>query len=120
MTKTELKEILRYYAQISKSTEVDKAQVVIKRYRSEIHIDSEWVKGVNCGINELLKSESEIVRKIIEFSYIKGYKDRKVVMHLPISDSSFYRLKKDIEEKIYELCIIYGCVTEDDILKSII
>ena len=79
-----------------------------------------WIRGVERCINELLKTDSDTVRQIIEFSYIKGCKDREVIMRLPVSDSGYYRIKRYIEEKIYELCIVYGYVTEEDILRNFI
>ncbi|MGN1099809.1 MAG: hypothetical protein ACI4S9_05650 [Christensenellales bacterium] len=37
---------------------------------------------------------------------------------LPISESGYYRLKREIENKIYELYIVDGDVTQDEILKE--
>ena len=119
MTKGELKQVLKDYAVIRNSIESENAVVVIKRYRNELHFKlPPWIRGVERGIIELLKTESSLVRQIIELSYIKGCKDRDVIMRLPVSDSGYYRIKRYIEEKIYELCIVYGYVTEDDILRN--
>ena len=119
MTKAELKRVLKEYAAIRNSIEVENAVVIIKRYRSELRIELQpWIRGVERGIDILLKTESEIVRRIIQLSYIKGYKDREVIMRLPVSDSGYYRIKKYIEEKIYELCIVYSYVTEEDIVAN--
>ena len=119
MTKSELKQVLKDYAVIRNSIDAANAIVVIKRYRNEFRTTLQpWVRGVERAINELLKTESDTVRQTIEFSYIKGYKDREVIMRLPVSDSGYYRIKRYIEEKIYELCIVYGYVTEEDILQN--
>lgn len=119
MTKAELKTVLRDYAAIQNAIGIENAQVCIKRYRTELHIRlPSWVSGVKRSINELLKTESDTVRKIVELSYIKGCKDREAIMRLPVSDSGYYRIKRHIEEKIYELCILYGYVTAEDILRD--
>ena len=118
MTKSDLKEILKDYSVIQKSIGNENTQVHIKRYRKELCIElPPWIRGVECSINKLLKSENDFVCKIIELSYIKGCKDREIIMQLPISDSGYYRMKRYIEEKIYELCIVYGYVSEEDVLR---
>jgi hypothetical protein len=119
VTRAELKQILKDYAVIRDSVEKGNTFVVIKRYRSKLPVQlPPWVSGVRRGISELLKTECDTVREIIKLSYFKGCKDREVIMRLPVSDSGYYRIKRYIEEKIYELCIVYGYVSEQDILRN--
>ena len=62
--------------------------------------------------------ENEIVKEIIEKVYRKGADDKVLLSGLPVTESGYYRLKRKLEGKIYELYIVRGDVTQDEILSN--
>lgn len=121
MTKLELKRILSLYSKIRRAVLIGESTAVIEKYgrKKSIEIPS-WAYGIEKSICSIMRSGDEIVRQITEKLYLKGYKDHEVYMDLPVSESGFYRIKKSIEERIYEMCIVYGYVTENEIISNII
>ena len=121
MTKLELKRILSFYSKIRRSVIMGESTAVIEKYgRKKIVEIPPWGFGIERSIRSIMKTSDPIVCKIAEQLYLKGYKDHEVYVNLPISVSGFYRIKKSIEERIYEMCIVYGYVTENEIISNII
>ncbi len=119
MTKPELKELLKIYSKIRDAVINGDSRVVIKRYRGDLCINvPPWAKSVEKGICELLDTENELIKNVIDLSYIKGLKDKEILTRLPLSESGYYRLKNYIEEKIFQLCIVFGYVTKADVLSE--
>ncbi len=119
MTKNELKKYLMLYSKISKFAEENHSVCVIKRWGRKQKIDiPEWVDKLP-EIFEIIESENNfLLTSVIEKAYKKGINDRVIITELPVTESGYYRLKRKIEDKIYQLLILYNCVSEEDILNN--
>lgn len=119
MTKRELKKILLIYPKIRRAVLENKSYAGIERYgrKRVIEIPS-WAKLIEKSIESIMQIGDKVVCTIVEQAYLKGCRDREIYMRLPISESSYYRIKRDIEGRIYEMCIVNGYVTEEDILEN--
>ena len=119
MTKYRLKEFLLIYPKVRKTVLQGKEIAVIEKYRRKKEIEiPEWAKAVEAGLKSIASAEDGLIAEIIEMSYFQGLKDREIIVKLPVSDSGFYRIKKGIEEKLYELLIDCGFVETEEILKN--
>ena len=120
MTKKELKYFLKLYPTIEKAIEnkVSKIEILIYGRKKKIEIPL-WVHKLTDIFTQIIESEdNSLVSHIIEKAYKRGEDDRKVILRLPISESGYYRLKRRIEEKIYELYIVDGDVNQEEILNN--
>ena len=78
-----------------------------------------WAWKIEEVFQKIITTENNcIVNKIIDKVYRQGMEDKSVFLDLPITESGYYRLKRKLEEKIYELYISSGEVTEEEILKN--
>lgn len=97
-----------------------KTNSTIKLYgrRKEVKIPT-WLFELESIFSEMiLNEEDDIISKIIDESYKKGNNDRWIISSLPITESGYYRIKRKIEEKIYEIYIFKGYVSQSEIKKN--
>ena len=59
------------------------------------------------------------IKKIIQYYYIKKYSDRRVLHELYCSESTYYKLKHYICERILALCACNGLVDEKEIVFNL-
>ena len=120
MNKKDIKHYLKYYSQIVRATETGKEYITISGRRTSQKLKlPEWTKKLNEYVQIILTSETDpIVKRLIQYSIIAGKSDREVLVRLPISEGSYYRLKRMFVERIYELYIYDGFLSREEILKE--
>lgn len=120
MTKRELKEFLTIYPLIKSELDKKQKSIMIKRYGRSKKIEvPQWGYEIKAVLQTIMKTEGDVyIKKIIKENFLRGRKDKSLLMDLPITESSYYRIKRHIEEKVYELYIIKGYVTEEEILQN--
>lgn len=64
------------------------------------------------------QTENYTIREIIRRSIEQGEKDLKVWQSVAVSESAYYRWKKQIVEKIYNLYVLAGDVKMEEILEE--
>lgn len=119
MTKAELIYILQRYRFISKELNGDKKQIIfyVGNRKEVIDID-EQVRTVFSVIDDIMENETPLIVKFMTYWLKYGYSDEAIIMKLPLSRSSFYRIKRTIENKIYQCCILRGLVTYEELLND--
>lgn len=119
VNKGDLKKLLAVYPKIRSAVIAGKTKTQILQYGRKKSFDIPNYAGtVEKSLQYFLQCSDEIIRQITDQVYIHGYNDRAVFIRLPISESSFYRIKKAIEEKIFGMCILAGYVSEEEILSN--
>lgn len=120
MLRKELKIYVKYYSKVVRAIKEDRREITIGRYgQKKTLVFPEWTKRLEEYIQEILMGESSLVaQKIINESVIKGKADWKVMLDVSVSESSYYRVKRTIIERIYELYISEGLVTREEILQE--
>ena len=121
MTKSDLKQILSVYPKIRNAIIKGKKQVSIIKYRRKKNIEiADRIKSFENYFNVLIKNENAVIAEIIDKAYFQGLKATEIIMNSPISECGYYRIKKSIEEKIYELLIADGFVTKNEIINNVL
>lgn len=120
MLREELKIYLKYYPKVVRAIKERRQEITIGRYGQKKTIAfPEWTKRLEGYVEEVLKGESSpTAQEIIRESVMKGRADWKVMLDISISESSYYRMKRMITERIYELYISEGMVTREEILQE--
>lgn len=120
MRKAELKRILQLYHQISREIHEKQSEAIKEHYGRKYRIKiPEWAWRLETFINEVVETEEdEYFTKIMIDSYVKGKSDKAILAENPISESTFYRWKRKVEEKLYELYIAEGLVSKDEIMDN--
>ena len=120
--KAELKEYLQIYSKIVTAIKGGKANTCIYRNnRKQKIIFKEWAYRMPEYISEIKQAEKDaLLSEVIEKSVVAGKSDREVLSDMPISESSYYRNKGKFEEKLYELFIVDGYVSREEIIKNTI
>ena len=120
MTKAELKRILQLYNQISREIFERKDKAIRRHYgRKYIILIPTWAHLLTDFIKEVINQEDDIYfSKVISDCYLKGKKDKIILSENPVSESTFYRWKRKFEEKLYELYILEGYVTKNEIIDN--
>ena len=120
MKKIELKELLQIYSKVYVALSCEKAYTQIKccdHVRKVVF--PEWAYKLPQYIEEIIKSENNpMLTYIIRESVIYGKTDKKTLMEVPLSESSYYRYKRKFENKLYELFVVAGYVTREEILSA--
>lgn len=120
MKKSSLRKFLNSYYLIITAIKEKRhdAEVLLYGRRKRINIPN-WCWKIEDIFQKIQVAENNfIVNEIIEKVYRQGEEDKSVFIDLPITESGYYRLKRKLEEKIYELYIVSGDVAEEDILKN--
>ena len=120
MKKEELKKILQIYNKVREALIGGKAYAQVK---SGDHVRkiafSEWAYKLPQYIEEIINNENDpLFTDMIRKSVVLGKTDRKVLQELPLSESSYYRYKHKFENRLYELFIVSGYVTREEILST--
>lgn len=119
MKKSELKNFVQIYAEI-KNALIKRSDVVeiIKRNRKvRVKIKS-WMYKFPEFLNLVEKSENHTVREIIRRNIENGEKDLTIWQSVALSESTYYRWKKQIVDKIYNLYVLAGDVRLEEILEG--
>ena len=108
MTKSELKHFLKMYHLLigSVSNKMSETDVIQYGRKKKKKIPTWLLKIEDIFIKITATEENFLVEQIIEKSYRQGESDKWLMSRLPISESGYYRLKREIENKIYELYIV--------------
>lgn len=120
MKKSSLRKFLNSYHFIIESVREKRRETEIQLYgrRKRISIP-DWSWKIEEIFQKIIAAENNfIVNEIIDKVYRQGEEDKSVFLDLPITESGYYRLKRKLEEKIYELYIVSGDVAEEEILKN--
>lgn len=119
MKKSELKQCLQVYVDIEKELKGHNTTSVTRcnRRKRQIVIKP-WMYKLPEFLILIEDSENHIIRQIIKQSIKRGEKDKKVLCSIPVSESTYYRWKRQIVDKIYELYILSNDVTEEEILSE--
>lgn len=116
MTKKEIKTYLLHYNKIKGDLLKLKDKTIIN---NKTFILYPWVYKLPNIINQILESEDSIIAKnLINESIILGKLDKFVQLNLAISESTYYRLKHKIIEKIFNIYIFYQDVSLQEILNE--
>ena len=120
MKKSSLRKFLNSYYLIIESVKEKRGETELLLYgrRKRISIP-DWCWRIEEIFQKITVAENNfIVNEIIDKVYRQGVGDKSVFLDLPITESGYYRLKRKLEEKIYELYISSGDVDEEEILKN--
>ena len=119
MKKSELKNFVQIYAEI-KNTLIKRSDVVeiIKRNRKVRVKIKPWMYKFPEFLNLVEKSENHTVREIIRRNIENGEKDLTIWQSVALSESTYYRWKKQIGDKIYNLYVLAGDVRLEEILEG--
>ena len=120
MIKKELKHYLNMYPMIRTGAEKKSSSIETEIYGRKRMIETPmWTYNLEETLAKITESEKDIIiSQIIEQVYRQGETDKRLITRLPVTESGYYRLKRKIEEKIYELYIVNGSVTENEILSN--
>lgn len=120
MKKEELKYCLQNYPEIEEALKARKAMLAITRSgRKKTVKILPWMYRLPECLEQIMQSEPNVfVRRMINESVIKGKRDKEVIRKLPISESTYYRWKVRLTEKIYAMYISMGEVTQEEILAK--
>lgn len=118
MTKKMVRKYLKIYPSLEECVKSGKTElIVIKNGRKRrVELISDAYKIVEY-MDLIIKSEGNFVYDILIKSIIKGIPNKVVISRKPISDAAFYRMKKKLVNKIYELYILDGFVAQEEILS---
>ena len=120
MKKEELKHYLNLYNLLKDAIKKGEKETNIKLYGRKKNVKiPEWLYKLEDIFEKIIYFEDDkLVAKVINRVYRHGDKDKRVMTSLPITESGYYRLKRKIKEKIYELYILSGDVTADEIYNN--
>lgn len=119
MTKAELGYILQRYRFIAKA--LNKNQPEISFYvgnRKEKIVIDDKIKAVFSIIDDVMQTEESMITNIMRYRFKLGYTDEKIISGVPLSRSTYYRIKRTIEDKIYQCCILRGLVSYDELMSN--
>lgn len=119
MKKSELKNLIQIYSEI-KNEIFKKSEIAdIKKGGRVIKINIKpWMYKFPEYLYLIKENENCVIGEIIKRSIEKGEKDLKIWQTTAVSESTYYRLKKQIIDKIYNLYILAGDVRLDEILAE--
>ena len=119
MKKSELKNFVQIYAEI-KNALIKRIEVVeiIKRNRKVRVKINPWMYKFPEFLNLVGRSENHTVREIIRRNIENGEKDLTIWQSVALSESTYYRWKKQIVDKIYNLYVLAGDVRLEEILEG--
>lgn len=119
MKKSELRWFIQIYAEMEKALLNRSETVEIKRNRriERIKIKS-WMYRLPEYLALIEQAENYTIREIIKRSIRKGERELKIIHSVAVSESTYYRWKKQILDKIYDLYILSEDVTLEEILSE--
>lgn len=119
MTKEDIKHYLILYHEIKDNLDTNVSEIEIKQYGRKKHLKiAPWINRLKTCIEEIIAYEKDIFAvKMIKENVIYGKKDKDVMKKLPVSESTYYRWKRKLVDKIYDWYISEGEVTKEEILS---
>ena len=110
MTKEEIKHYLLLYHEIKDTLGEDVQEVEIKQYGRKKRLKIvPWINRLRRCIEEIIAHEKDILAvKMIRENVVYGKKDKDVMKKLPVSESTYYRWKRKLVDKIYDWYISEG------------
>lgn len=94
-------------------------EIIGYRKKEKIIVDDR-LKGFLNVIKTFYNNTKDLeIKKIIQYYYIKKYSDRRVLHELYCSESTYYKLKHYICERILALCACNGLVDEKEIVFNL-
>lgn len=79
----------------------------------------EWLYKLPVYIEDIIKSEDNpLFTYIIRESVISGKTDKQTLTEVPLSESSYYRYKRQFENRLYDLFIVAGYVSREEIFST--
>lgn len=119
MTKAELIYILQRYRYIVKAVHSKKTHIsfYVGNRKEMIALDNQ-VEIIFSIIDDIMNNESKLIVKIMKYWLKRGYSDERIILNVPLSRSSYYRIKRTIENKIYQCCIKRGLVSYKELLNE--
>lgn len=119
MKKSELKNFIQVYSELKSMLSESDATIIIKKKSQKVRIEIKpWMYRFSEYLSLIKQTENNTVREIIRRSVEQGEKDLKVWQSVAVSESTYYRLKKQIVDKIYNLYILEGEVKMEEILEE--
>ena len=119
MKKSELKNFIQVYSELKSMLSERNATIIIKKKRQKVRVEIKpWMYRFSEYLSLIERTENNTIREIIRRSIAQGEKDLKVRQSVAVSESTYYRLKKQIVDKIYNLYILEGEVKMEEILEE--
>lgn len=119
MKKSELKNFIQVYSELKSMLSERDATIIIKKKRQKVRVEIKpWMYKFSEYLSLIERTENNTIREIIRRSIAQGEKDLKVWQSVAVSESTYYRLKKQIVDKIYNLFILEGEVKMEEILEE--
>ena len=119
MKKSELKNFIQVYSELKSMLSERDAIIIIKKKRQKVRVEIKpWMYKFSEYLSLIERTENNTIREIIRRSIAQGEKDLKVWQSVAVSESTYYRLKKQIVDKIYNLFILEGEVKMEEILEE--
>lgn len=119
MKKSELKNFIQVYSELKSMLSERNATIIIKKKRQKVRVEIKpWMYRFSEYLSLIERTENNTIREIIRRSIAQGKKDLKVWQSVAVSESTYYRLKKQIVDKIYNLYILEGEVKMEEILEE--
>ena len=120
MNKKDLVKILHHYSKfrpfVLEGNEVAFIMLYGRKHKVEI---PKWVKKIEGFIKIIIDcTASKLIREIIVDLYLRGKCDLEIITKIPMSESTYYRTKRSIEETLFQLFILDGDVSLIDILDA--
>lgn len=119
MKKSELKNFIQVYSELKSMLSERNATIIIKKKRQKVRVEIKpWMYRFSEYLSLIERTENNTIREIIRRSIAQGEKDLKVWQSVAVSESTYYRLKKQIVDKIYNLYILEGEVKMEENLEE--
>lgn len=119
MKKSELKNFIQVYSELKRMLSESDATVIIKKKRQKVRVEIKpWMYRFSEYLSLIEQKENNTIREIIRRSIEQGEKDLKIWQSVAVSESTYYRLKKQIVDKIFNLYILEGEVKMEEILEE--
>ena len=119
MKKSELKNFIQVYSELKRMLSESDATVIIKKKRQKVRVEIKpWMYRFSKYLSLIEQKENNTIREIIRRSIEQGEKDLKIWQSVAVSESTYYRLKKQIVDKIFNLYILEGEVKMEEILEE--
>ena len=102
MKKSELKNFIQVYSELKRMLSESDATVIIKKKRQKVRVEIKpWMYRFSKYLSLIEQKENNTIREIIRRSIEQGEKDLKIWQSVAVSESTYYRLKKQIVDKIF-------------------
>lgn len=117
MTKEEVRYLLKRYHYIANALKNNRVSAFfsISGRKERIAITEDIKKFSNAVIKALEKIKDDFSKNILRETVLEGKSDVYVFTHFSITRGSFYTIKESFLDRLFNLCVFNGLVTEDEI-----